>query len=595
MEHLPFDFWDSIKQLLLKVKNIFNRPISETLSLPLFLYIAGLVVFFPAFFPNLSDINPFDEAAYLYNGYRLLESGVSGSLSGNPFTRLFYALMALPFRNSVFWMIHACSLGRFFLFTLMWVAMYKLGLALSDRIIPLVLPILLIMSPLFPDFLRFPSDPLYAGFATLALARSLSFIRFSRLSDLWWASALLGFAALSRNDGLLLFLVFFCLILLWSVLKGKLKLTLLPAILPFLILVGGYILAYGLFTGDFSPGTMRRTYDNFETGYGVIIQNDTGLADTPAAKLSAREAYGTPEENNYSVFTAIHKRPDLFLARLKIVLADMPRAILDAYGLRVTAVLMLLAAWGGFSLVRARDWERLFLLLLWPSPFISGFVISIFRTGHLQFYACVLFALAAIGLFSILQSWQSIRNRWILLSALSLITLYGFSDNKLAVAYGGYIFLMAFVLIMLYISVNRQTFNIESLLILLTALLITRASFPTPNIRTLGEEPEEQILLYINQEMKDVQTFAAASQGVIHAARKDCAMLTSEDVPTNNTPEEFLEWLQVQGIEAVYIDKFLTSRNSAMWEQIQPLLNSGLTRVFDTDQGSYQILLVEHP
>lgn len=583
--------------------NIFVKPLSKLLSslrsikIPaaLALYLASLVLYYPAFLPNLGDINPFDEAAYLQSGYLLLTGGRLAGFAGNPFTQLFYALMALPFENSVFWMVHACSLGRFVLFTLLWIGFYQVGRALSYRIQPLILPILLITSPLMPDFLRFPSDPLYAGFTALGLAKTLSYFSSQKSSDIVWASLFIGIAALSRNDGLLLFLVFLTLAGTWAVMERKYLKIIIPAAAPFILLVGGYIVTYGLFTGNFDFGTMSRTYDNFETGHGIISQNTSELPATPSAKIAARSAYGTPEENNYSVFNAIQKRPDLYLARLKVVLTQMPRALLDSYGLRISAVLILMAAWGTISLLQEKDWKRLLLLLLWPAPFLSGFIITIFRTGHLQFYAYVFYALAGIGLFSILKTMDNKQTRWFLLLGLSLVTLYGFIDNNLAVAYGGYIFLTAFTLIIVLKQRSLAVSETNALLILMIAMVITRGSFPSPAIRVLGEQPEEQIVLHINQEMEDINTFAAASQGVIHAAGKHCVMLTSHDVPTDNSPDKFLEWLQVEGIEAVYIDKFMTSRNPAIWTQIEPLIGTGLTRVFHVDQGSYQILLVQQP
>jgi len=567
----------------------------KILPLSLLLYLISIIIFYPVFLPDLSDINPFDEAAYLYKGYLLLHGQGLSTFSSNPFTQLFYALMVLPFKNSVFWMVHACSLGRFVSFTLLWIGACRIGTSLSDRIQPLMLPVMLIISPLMPAFLRFPSDPLYAGFAALALAKTLEFIKTNKRTDLSHASIFLGIAALSRNDGVLLFLVFITLVLLWVILKKKPVRIVLSSAAPFLLLVGGYILLYGIFTGDFNPGTMRRTYDNFETGHGVIEQVNTGLPDTPAAKLAAREAYGTPEENNYSVFTAIRKRPDLYLARVKTILAEMPRAILNAYGLRITAVLILMSVWGVISLLRAKEWERLFLLSFWPAPFVSGFVITIFRTGHLQFYALVVHALAGIGLFTILRNLHSRNTRRGILSALALVTLYGFLDNKLAVAYGGYIFFAAFILIMRTTGQKNPADGPITMMILLAALIITQGVFPTPKIRTLGEDPQEQIVLYISQEMEEVQTFASASPGIIHAARKRSVVLTSVDVPTDNSAEDFMVWLQAQGVEAVYIDKFLTSRSPALWKQIQRVIGNGLSRVFHTDDGSYQILLVDDP
>ena len=66
--------------------------------------------------------------------------------------------------------------------------------------------------------------------------------------------------------------------------------------------------------------------------------------------------------------------------------------------------------------------------------------------------------------------------------------------------------------------------------------------------------------------------------------------LTSLDVPLTDTPRQFLEWMQGQGIEAVYIDDTLSSGNPYLWEQISALTGNGLERIYAADEGDIQVL-----
>ena len=66
--------------------------------------------------------------------------------------------------------------------------------------------------------------------------------------------------------------------------------------------------------------------------------------------------------------------------------------------------------------------------------------------------------------------------------------------------------------------------------------------------------------------------------------------LTSLDVPLTDTPQQFLDWMQGQGIEAVYVDDSLSSGNPYLWGQISALTGDGLERIFIADEGDIQVL-----
>ncbi len=136
------------------------------LTLPLLFFLTTLLLIHPAFFLALGDINPYDEAAYINSG-RMLLNGNFPSYADNPLVDVFYALTYLPFSGSPYWLVQSASLGRLLLFSLLWVSLYLVGRRLSDRTALLIPLGIFLVSPLAVEMLRFPSDPLFAGFAGL--------------------------------------------------------------------------------------------------------------------------------------------------------------------------------------------------------------------------------------------------------------------------------------------------------------------------------------------------------------------------------------------------------------------------------------------
>ena len=88
-------------------------------------------------------------------------------------------------------------------------------------------------------------------------------------------------------------------------------------------------------------------------------------------------------------------------------------------------------------------------------------------------------------------------------------------------------------------------------------------------------------------------SIAAGSPGVVMASKMGYAGLNAADVPTDLSPTEFKDWLQVQGIEVVYIDHSLYQDAPKIWQLIEPLIGEGYERLFETEQGNYQVLRID--
>ena len=76
-------------------------------------------------------------------------------------------------------------------------------------------------------------------------------------------------------------------------------------------------------------------------------------------------------------------------------------------------------------------------------------------------------------------------------------------------------------------------------------------------------------------------------------AKMKVANLTSTDVPLDRTPEAFVDWLDSQQVQAVFVDQTLSSNNPKLWKLLESQVGIGLERIFSADQGDIQILLVK--
>ncbi len=565
----------------------------------------NLLLVLPALLPALGDINAWDESAYIHNGQLLVDKGQWPELGYSPLSSIFYGLTYLPFRSSHFWLVYSDRLGRILLFILLWCSTYLAARPLRRWINPWVVSGLFLVAPFTFSFLSFPSDPLFAGFAALSLWQLLSFFNTVNSTDpgedgrkhLWAASACMGLAALARNDGLFLFIILAGLTgwLGWRQqrnLRGLLA-HLGAVILPFAVLVGGYVLFYGLHTGHFELGTAKRTYDNFEAGQQSVFAGTGELNPVTESKIEAQRLFGTAQQNGYSVFAAIRRNPRAYFQRLKVAVKALPNLLLHAYGIRFAALFLVLALGGVIELLRQRQYSLLIIFGLWPVHLVSGFVITLFREGHLLFPFYVVLILSAIGLTAIFTR-GSRRERVAWLVLLLVLTLVGLGTNKLAVFYGAGVALLGLgAAFWVQARLPDGAGLTIPMLVLLAAGLVIHGDYPSPVLPTLGADPREQGIVYLIDHFPSDTPVAAGSCGAAWLAKMRCFNLSSEDVPTDRSSDKFLDWMQVQNVSVVFVDTSLSSANPRLWELISPQIGNRLTQVFSAGEGDVQVLVMK--
>ena len=568
---------------------------SLTHGFAIVLLLVQLFLISPSFFTSLDDINPWDEAAHINKGRMLLDKGDWPIFAENPLVSIFYAIVYIPFRHSINWMAQSCSLGRFILFLLLWVSIYLVARQLIPHCNPLIPLGIFLVSPLCISMLTFPSDPLFASMAGLSLWQLLSFYNNKRLKHLGLASGFLGLAALARNDGLILFPIMVVLSALAKVPTDHWWKNLLSSAIPFLTLVGGYVLFYGLLTGQFNLGIMERTYENFETGQGIIYTGSGDIAPILEGQLESRRVFGTPEENNYSIFKAISRHPDVYWQRLVAFTKALPARILNAYQPRFAAAIFLFALRGIVNLWAKKAYLLLTFLFLWPAHLITAFAITLIRPGHLMFPYYIIFCLAGIGVSAFIANIHNRKEQLFWLAMLSSVFLVGQHSNTLNLAYGAMLLFVG--LLAIYVvntpQLKTSSSNQITLLILFCTGLLIRGNFPSPAYNQLGVSAKEQAVAYLAEHLPPDTLVASATPGPVWAARMTYAGLSALDVPVYKNSTEFLAWMQGQNIEAVYVDHNLYNQNPLVWSLIELQIGQGLERVFLGDEGDILILLVK--
>ena len=128
---------------------------------------------------------------------------------------------------------------------------------------------------------------------------------------------------------------------------------------------------------------------------------------------------------------------------------------------------------------------------------------------------------------------------------------------------------------------------------MLAAGLIIHGDYPSPSIPSLGTDPREQGIVYLADHFPPDTPVAVGSCGPAWIAKMRCFNLSSEDVPTDRSPDKFLDWMQVQNVGVIFVDPSLSSTNSILWALIEPQVGNRLERVFSAGQGDVQVLVLK--
>ncbi|MBN2258146.1 MAG: hypothetical protein JW704_10030 [Anaerolineaceae bacterium] len=557
-------------------------------SLPVVVYLVNVALLYTNFLPNLSDLNLWDEAVYINSG-RLLIEGQIQQFASSPLVSLLYGVFYLIVQKSPFWMLLSDAIGRFVIFTLFYCGAYLVARELGKFASPLIMLGLLTVMPLVVEMYNFPSDPLFAALSAFTFWQVLRFFNTHQIKHIWLASLILGLAAATRNDGLVLLPVLVVAGLILYLPERRWWRVVVASVTPFLIIVGGYILCVGLVSGDFNPGIMERTYSNFEAGHEAISSNPGNTNATIQAYVEARRVFGTPEENGYSVIAAIKRNPDVYVSRLMAIIRTFPTILNNAYGIKYTVVLLLLAARGMIVLIKKKEIKLLLVMGLWVIPLAMGFINTIIRPGYLRFPFFILYALAGIGLYALVTHIDKLHEKICWVSVSILICVGSLITWKTAIFYGVFIFFLG-LLVSIFINWRYQMEKYLTpilLLVFLCAGLILHGNYPGPKKWQFGVNGDEAASLFMSEYLPRDAVVLAGTPAAVWMSHHDYAGLNSADLHTFADDVDFAHWACLN-FDAIYIDH---SISPYFLEMIQNRIGKEFQRVFTAEEGDYQVLL----
>jgi len=556
-----------------------------------YVYLLAVAVYLPYFLPNLSEIAPWDETYYLLSGKNLI-AGQIPALGGSPMSAIFYALCYLPFRNSPYWLVHANSLGRFLLFSGLFLGIWQVGKALKKYFNPLILFGFLFLSPILTQTYEYPADALFITISALAFSHAVRFLETKQCKHLVWASFCLGAGMLTRGDALFISLPFFILMVVASWKQYKWWRLIITAVLPFLAVTVGYLLVRGLITGDFNTGMAEYSYTVFEQGQEADLPGgDQRFGNPTESYYIARERFGTPEENDYSVFKAIMRNPPAYLSRVKGVLSWVPGLYLNAYYRRYTPLITLLAVRGLIALLRKKKNSLAILHLIWILPIGAGILRTLYRQAYFQMFLFVIFSLAALGLKALLDNlrkgWEVLAWAGALIGMLVLASLKGEAGIQFAMM----VYLGWLVLSLLLAKKARELPNWQSMamLLLLAVGFMLKVDYLIYEPRVLGEDYREQASLVLREVTDPNSQVLTGTPSVVFMAEREVANISAADIPEFESSDEFIQWMAVQDFEAIYLDR---EAPGFFWDLIFEQVGKALTQVWASDDGEAYIFLL---
>jgi hypothetical protein len=474
-----------------------NRPWVYLLFIGSFIIILGTALI--NVFPTLGRLGSGDELAYINNG-RLLTEGKLPPVAWGPSVSAFYAILYIPFRHTISWLLEVTWIGHFILFTSLF-AVLLLILSRFRRFdngfstaVSLVIGAIALTT-----LVRNSSDSLYAICNGLMFWLFLNWSGSGKTRYLVFASMICAIGSFVRSDGWILFclttayLVYLSLCQKSSIPRWRnLIRVLFPYLAPTFII---FLLVFLLYTGagvSFFAGIGERSYGAFEHAQGVVYGEGQYLDDSTDLQQTT-EIYGFPEENNHSILQALQRNPAAFIDRTFQMLKQLPAKILNAYGTTGAILFCVFAVFGFRQLIIERQFQIIGWIVIWLVGLLVYF-FTFFREGYLTLPIGAIIFLAALGLQSFILEkrpiyhWKEIAAAVILLS----LVLFGIFTAK-----PGWIKIGLFTgSIILGIWLLRK-FHFSSVwknLFVMTAIggLILPINLPNPLLPDLGKTQQEQ-------------------------------------------------------------------------------------------------------
>ncbi len=380
-----------------------------------------------------------DDSGYLFDGVRLIEQGIWMPLGSGPLSGILNGVVYLFFPRDHMLLGYVSLLRRILLLIGILAAAGLAGRAVGGKRAGwAAMAVTAVMRPL-STILMVTADSLYACLAGLSFVLIVSTWMGEKQngknarSGYWIAAGLLlGLAALTRLDGLLLGVLL--IPILWFF-RGRNRSAARGAGVfgvSFALPVVVYALIFAASTGSWDPQIGQRSYLAFEQAHNFLYTDRYEVVPSP----SSADLYGTAEQNGNSVLRAIARNPRAFLRRVPLVAANAARMFYDAYSILGGAMFLFLAAGGAVALWKSSRRAVLGLALMWCLPLL-GYALASYRPGFFGMLLPVLLTLVIAGSLAVAANVRTLwKTEQAPLLAVWLLVAAGMLGSQLAFAAG---------------------------------------------------------------------------------------------------------------------------------------------------------------
>jgi len=614
----------------------------------LVLYFVGLFLNSAWLFPNIGEMNYWDEIVYIASGKDLYEHGASWPYSRGPVISFIYAAIYPFLDDTEYWLLASDVIGRILAYTSLFVIAWLIGKELEHRELapPLLVVGLFTAVPVFLSVITNPSYWTFMVFVSAALWLLLVYARTQNILALAMNGVAIGLTLMSRPD-IIIFGSFIISVVLvtrpwqWSHIAGAI---LVAAAVPAAI-IGGYtnifmllaaalggalvlflrpwrwihlaaafVLVTALFVTIVDHGGSK-FYVTFEHAQQILLKHEEKALDfekAASAEVESRHHFGTPEENKNSVLRAIIRNPSRFLLMVWTNTVDRTgTSLMQGYGQRTTPVvenvhlpgiqipirkfglfIFFFAILGVIELLRRRHWILAAVLVIWLAD-LSLYLLTISFSAYYVFHFMVVFLLAAVGIWAGLGTGPlSIRRPATLAAWAGVILLVCYLDwnpngRIFYFGIGGGVFLATIVLF----RSSVENFRGIATAALVTGLMLVnipvqyRLTWPGKDIGYLAQAK------YLKENYPPL-TPTLAYPGAAAVSAKMWWIGAWPDLAKIKSKEDFKAAMELVGTPLITTDPFLRMVNIyGLHESIKKYSSTYYRVGYESPDGRYKVLV----
>lgn len=128
-----------------------------------------------------------------------------------------------------------------------------------------------------------------------------------------------------------------------------------------------------------------------------------------------------------------------------------------------------------------------------------------------------------------------------------------------------------------------------AMLLLLASAYLLRTGEIIFTPRTLGKEPQEEAALKLREVTEPGDTILTCTPSVVFLAERQVANFCGADIPDFQSSEAFIEWMQAQNFDAIFLDR---ASPSILAELVFEQRGAALNQVYASEGGEAYVLLL---